>query len=225
MRVDLDREHRIQQHDAIPADEQVQVPDDYYNAFLFFNMQAAWLEGHCVLGLGRVNGPITTYSFYRHGSAVRAPGKVAVIKDPEPFNQIQQAQGWIIHGAPGNYWNEHMDAALAMAFAPESYDSIHAYVEQLCANPPAYDLLEFNCYTAAHDALREGGIELVTRGDMDYHTVIPRDAFMYVTDVKGAVRFGDWKYWFPVCPAPKNSFPIIPDEPKSRISESEAARE
>ncbi len=58
----LNHAHADQQRETISPDRWDAVPPDAFNLFLFFNLEAAWDEGHCILGLGPVGGPLQTYS-------------------------------------------------------------------------------------------------------------------------------------------------------------------
>lgn len=208
---DLAKEHRIEERQELPANQQAHIPDGYDNVFLLFNMEAAFAEGHCVLGVGPVDGNIMTYSFYRDGNQFKAPGKMACLEQPEPFTDIVASDGWLIHGQPANWWNEHMNAALALAIPHESYAPIVEYAEQCRKNPPEYDLVSFNCLTFALSALERGHVDLTTSDGSDLHTIVPRDAFDRIDGAHGAIRYGQWKYWFDSVPAPQNSFRTIPD--------------
>lgn len=203
-----------QRREAIPDADQTPPPPGSFNVFLLFNLEAAFDEGHAVLALGPVDGPIETYSFYRQGNAVKAPAEMACLRAPEPFGAIEAASGWIIHGQPGNFWNEHMDAALALWCDRAAYEAVRACAEERRQRPGTYNLVTFNCLGFVEEALRAGGIRLVTRDGRDLHTIVPKDAFEDVTAVTGAHRFGAWKYWFPVTPPPKNGLRSIPDEPE-----------
>lgn len=58
--------------------------------FLLFNLEAAWDEGHCILALGPVGGPLQTYSYYRHSSQLEAPGIMADLREPMTFAELQE---------------------------------------------------------------------------------------------------------------------------------------
>lgn len=211
MRHELRHEHHDEEHQQLAPDQQADIPAGYDNVFLLFNMEAAFAEGHCVLGLGPVNGNIMTYSFYREGNQFKAPGKMACLKQPEPFNTLVQDHGWLIHGQQGNWWNEHMNAALALAVSHEDYELIEQYAQQCRNTPPEYDLVSFNCLTFALNALERGHVELTTADGSDLHTIVPRDAFDKIDGTHGAIRYGQWKYWFDNVPAPHNQYRTIPD--------------
>ncbi|MDJ1121588.1 hypothetical protein QJ043_05810 [Olsenella sp. YH-ols2217] len=210
-RVALDRAHAAQLKDTIPPELQVPAPAGSYNLFVFFNEQAAYDEGHAVLGLGPVGGDIMTYSYYRHGNALKGPGLMACLEAPEPFERIVRDSGWIVHGNPGNYWNEHMDVALAMWCDRAAYEPIRAFAEAKKADPGEYDLITYNCLSFCEQALGEGGVALLDRDGRPSRTFVPRDAFADVRDVSGAHRWGAWKYWFPQTPAPENGLRFISD--------------
>ncbi|NEG69175.1 hypothetical protein [Bifidobacterium choloepi] len=217
-RRELKREHADQERESYDlADEtqrDEQIPDDYCNVYLLFNLEAAVAEGHTVLGLtDKLNGPMTTYSFYRHGNKLRAPGLMAQLEHPETLDDLDQASGWLIQGNPGNYWNEHMNAALSFAVPPAAMRPIKAYADKATANPPEYDLVKYNCLTFAMDALKKGGVTLEAISGRDLHTIIPKDAFEDIIGAEGAEPYGKWKYWFPNTEAPKNGLTTIPDIP------------
>ena len=70
----LRRCHANQQREALLPAAWTKPPANSYNVFLLFNLEAAWDEGHCILALGPVGGPLQTYSYYRHSSQLEAPG-------------------------------------------------------------------------------------------------------------------------------------------------------
>ena len=203
--------HIDQLDEAVPDGAQTPPPPGSFNVFLLFNLEVAFDEGHTILGLGPVGDPIETYSFYREGNAVKAPAKMACLRRPEPFAAIEKASGWITHGQPGNWWNEHVDAAVALWCDRAAHEAVRSYAEGRCRNPGTYDLVTFNCLTFADAALAAGGIGLTTRDGRALRTIVPKDAFEDVDGVTGAHPFGAWKYWFPLAPAPKNAFRSIPD--------------
>ena len=207
----LERAHRDQVREAIPPAERAAPEAGAFNVLILFNLEAAFDEGHAILGLGPVDGPIQTYSYYRHGNALRAPALMADLRQPMTFRDLTEASGWIVHGQPGNYWNEHVNAALAMACEASAYERIHSYAEGVREHPGTYDLVTHNCLGFVEDALREGGMRLVTHSGRPLHSIVPKDAFEDAMAVRGAMRFGAWKYWFPRTPAPSNGLPSIPD--------------
>lgn len=208
----LRHEHKKQRKGAIPKDKQAPSGSDAYNAFVFFNMEAAFDEGHALLGLGPIGGNIETFSFYRKGNQVKAPGLMACLEHPETFEDIIEAKGWIQHGNPGNYWNEHMQAALAMEITEESYRAILKYALEKKAHPGEYELVTYNCLGFVEGALAAGGVHIETKRGRDLHTFVPKKAFDEAAKVSGAKRFGEWKYWFPIAPPPDNGLRTIPDK-------------
>lgn len=217
-RRDLNTEHADQERESYTLPEAAErdrnVPADWCNVYLLFNLEAAVMEGHTVLALApRLDGPMETYSFYRQGNALRAPGLMACLREPETLAQLEQASGWLVHGQPGNWWNEHMNAALALAVPPQRFAPIQEYARNAKAAPPEYDLVSFNCLTFAVEALKAGGVQLTTHSGRDLHTIIPRDAFEDVEGAVGAQTYGRWKYWFPNTVAPDNGLKTIPDLP------------
>lgn len=105
----LRRCHADQQREALLPAAWTKPPANSYNVFLLFNLEAAWDEGHCILALGPVGGPLQTYSYYRHSSQLEAPGIMADLREPMTFAELQERSGWIVHGQPGNWWNEHVN--------------------------------------------------------------------------------------------------------------------
>ena len=69
----LRRCHADQQREALLPAAWTKPPANSYNVFLLSNLEAAWDEGHCILALGPVGGPLQTYSYYRHSSQLEAP--------------------------------------------------------------------------------------------------------------------------------------------------------
>lgn len=92
----LNRSHADQQHEVIPEQLQAPAPSDAFSIFLLFNLEAAFDYGHVVLALGPVGGPLETYSFYRQGTALKAPALMACLEHPLTFAQIEASSGWII---------------------------------------------------------------------------------------------------------------------------------
>lgn len=212
-RLTLKHAHVDQRIDAIPVSDWTSIPDHWFNAFVLFNLEAAFDEGHAILALGPVGGELETYSFYRKGNVVEAPGLMACLREPVTFSDIQKASGWIVHGQPGNYWNEHMNAALGIAFPQSTYDPIRAFAEAKRKNPGTYNLFTYNCLHFVEDALAAGNVRIDTHSGRELHTIIPKDAFKDARTVSGdhAERFASWKYWFPRSKAPQNGLRVIPD--------------
>lgn len=209
----LARSKRDQEKECIPQTEWVQPPSDAYGIYILFNLEAAYDEGHAILALGPIGGNLETYSYYRHSSKVIAPGIMACLMEPMTFKQIIDDSGWILHGQKGNYWNEHMNAALAMWTNLDSYARVREAAEKRKADNGMYDLVTNNCITFVEEALAAGGIKLLKRDDDQTHTFIPKDAFRKIRDVEGAYKLDAWKYWFEITDPPKNGFRSIMDEP------------
>ena len=131
----LNRSHVDQQREEIPMQLQTPAPSDAFSVYLLFNLEAAYDFGHVILALGPMDGALETYSFYRQGTAVKAPALMACLEHPLTFAQIEASSGWIVHGQPGNYWNEHVNAALALWCTKEAFDQIRAFAEAKRANP------------------------------------------------------------------------------------------
>ena len=155
--------HEVQQCEARPRAAWEPVSAGSFNVFLLFNLEAAWDEGHCILALGPVDGPLETYSYYRHSTKLEAPGIMACLRDPMTFAALEQASGWIVHGEPGNWWNEHVNCAIALVCDEVSFNGVRAYAEQRRQHPGTYNLVTYNCLTFCDDALRAGGIRLTAR--------------------------------------------------------------
>lgn len=209
----LDRSHADQQREEIPKQLQTPTPADAFSVFLLFNLEAAYDFGHVILALGPMDGALETYSFYRQGTAIKAPALMACLEHPLTFAQIEASSGWIVHGQPGNYWNEHVNAALALWCMKKSFDQIRAFAEEKRANPGVYDLFSYNCLTFVIEALAQGGVSLEVGSGKRLRTFIPRGAFRRVSQVAGAHKLGAWKYWFPLAQPPENGLRTISDTP------------
>lgn len=209
----LRRCHEVQQREARPATEWAPVPPGSFNVFILFNLEAAWDEGHCILALGPVGGPFQTYSYYRHSTKIEAPGIMADLRDPMTFAELQQRSGWIVHGQPGNWWNEHVNCAIALACDKRAFEGVRAYAEQRRRHTGTYNLVTYNCLTFCDEALAAGGIRLTVRDGRPLRTIIPKDAFREVDGACGAEPFEAWKYWFPLGTPPDNGLRSIQDIP------------
>lgn len=86
----LRRCHANQQREALLPAAWTKPPANSYNVFLLFNLEAAWDEGHCILALGPVGGPLQTYSYYRHSSQLEAPGIMADLREPMTFAELRE---------------------------------------------------------------------------------------------------------------------------------------
>lgn len=86
----LRRCHANQQREALLPAAWTKPPANSYNVFLLFNLEAAWDEGHCILALGPVGGPLQTYSYYRHSSQLEAPGHHG---RPQGAHDLRRAAG------------------------------------------------------------------------------------------------------------------------------------
>ncbi len=209
----LEHSHADQQREAIPAHLQTPAPSEAFSIYLLFNLEAAFDYGHVILALGPMDGALETYSFYRQGTAIKAPALMACLEHPLTFAQIEASSGWIVHGQPGNYWNEHVNAALALWCTKDAFSQIHAFAEEKRANPGMYDLFSYNCLTFVDEALAQGNIFLEDESGKQLRTFIPRDAFRHVSQVAGAHKLGAWKYWFPITQSPENGLRTISDTP------------
>ncbi len=209
----LNHSHADQQREEIPKQLQIPAPSDAFSIFLLFNLEAAFDYGHVILALGPMNGELETYSFYRQGMAIKAPALMACLEHPLTFAQIEASSGWIVHGQPGNYWNEHVNAALALWCTKDAFDQIRAFAEEKRTNPGTYDLFSYNCLTFVIEALSKGNVFLEGESGKQLRTFIPRDAFRQVSHVRGAHKLSAWKYWFPLAQPPKNGLRTISDTP------------
>ena len=209
----LDRSHADQQREEIPKQLQTPAPSDAFSVYLLFNLEAAYDFGHVILALGPMDGALETYSFYRQGTAIKAPALMACLERPLTFAQIEASSGWIVHGQPGNYWNEHVNAALALWCTKEAFGKIQAFAEEKRADPGVYDLFSYNCLTFVIEALARGGVSLEVESGKRLRTFIPRNAFRRVSQVTGAHKLGAWKYWFPLAQPPENELRTISDTP------------
>lgn len=209
----LRRCHAVQQREARPVAEWATVPPGSFNVFLLFNLEAAWDEGHCILALGPVDGPFQTYSYYRHSTKIEAPGLMANLRQPMTFAELARTSGWIVHGQPGNWWNEHVNCAIALACDQRTFEGVRAYAEARKKDPGTYNLVTYNCLTFCDDALRAGGVRLTVRDERPLRTIVPKDAFREISGVEGAEPFEAWKYWFPLGTPPANGLRSIQDVP------------
>lgn len=209
----LRRCHAAQRRQALPPARWAPIPPDSYNVFLLFNLEAAWDEGHCILALGPVGGTFQTYSYYRHSTKIQAPGIMADLRMPMTFAELQEKSGWIVHGQPGNWWNEHVNCAIAFTCSSDAFEGVQAYAKARKANTGTYNLITYNCLTFCEEALESGGIRLTTRSGRPLRTFIPKDAFREVEGVKGAEAFKAWKYWFPLGTPPDNGLRTFQDIP------------
>ena len=155
----LRRCHANQQREALLPAAWTKPPANSYNVFLLFNLEAAWDEGHCILALGPVGGPLQTYSYYRHSSQLEAPGIMADLKEPMTFAELQERSGWIVHGQPGNWWNEHVSCAIALWCDEVTFRAVQACAEDRRAHTGTYNLITYNCLTFCDEALAAGGIQ------------------------------------------------------------------
>ncbi len=209
----LEHARKIQEREAIPQSAWDVAPKDAYCIFMLFNLEAADDEGHCILALGPVNGALETYSYYRHSTKIEAPGIMACLKDPMTFAQLCDGSGWIVHGQSGNYWNEHVNAAIALWCDKAAYEKARAYAEAKKADTGMYNLVTYNCLTFVDDALKQAGIGLATKSGKRVRTIVPKEAFFEIDNVEGAHKFEAWKYWFDLGKAPDNGLRTIDDVP------------
>lgn len=209
----LEHAREVQKRDTISQSAWDAAPQDAYCAFMLFNLEAADDEGHCILALGPVGGTLETYSYYRHSTKIEAPGIMACLRDPMTFKQLCDASGWIAHGQPGNYWNEHVNAAIGLWCDKTAYEKMHAYAEAKKTHTGMYNLVTYNCLTFVDEALEQAGIRLTTKRDRHVRTIIPKDAFFEIDGVEGAHKFEAWKYWFDLGQAPDNGLRTINDIP------------
>ena len=169
--------HRVQREQSVPERDWAPVPAGSYTLLVLFNLMAAFDEGHAILAVGPAAGDLMTYSYYRRGNALRAPASVACLREPETFAALREASGWIVHGGPGDWWNEHVDCALALTAPADGGRAVAAYAEQVKANPGTYDLVTHNCLAFVEEALAAGGVRLTTVSGAVLHTFVPKDAF------------------------------------------------
>ena len=205
--------HEVQQRDAAPEASWDVASPSAYCIFMLFNLEAADDEGHCILALGPADGPLETYSYYRHSSKIEAPGIMACLKEPMSFRQLCYGNGWIVHGQPGNYWNEHVNVAIGMWCDEEAYAKARAYAQAKKADTGMYNLVTYNCLTFVDEALEHAGIHLTTKRGKPVRTFIPKDAFFEIDGVDGAHKFESWKFWFDVTKPPENGLRSINDFP------------
>ncbi len=220
----LEHARKIQEAECVPPASQKPAPDGSFGLFVLFNLEAAYDEGHAILALGPVGGPLQTYSYYRPTPKLRAPALVASLLRPMTFDELERSSGWLIHGVDHNYWNEHVNAAVALWCGRDAYEMIRAVADQTKDAPGIYDLVTHNCLHFVEDALSAGGVRLTTKSGRDLHTIIPKDAFAEVSGAQGAERLGEWKYWFPIAPEPDNGYRSIPDEIERTADQAPAAR-
>ncbi len=169
----LRRCHANQQREALLPAAWTKPPANSYNVFLLFNLEAAWDEGHCILALGPVGGPLQTYSYYRHSSQLEAPGIMADLKEPMTFAELRERSGWIVHGQPGNWWNEHVNCAIALWCDEATFRAAgcrdrraHIVLIILYHHPQPHS-------TLCDEALAAGGIHRLTESGRELHNYCP----------------------------------------------------
>lgn len=208
----LDHAHEDQE-EVVISTKDIDSSDLTWNVFIFFNMQAAFSLGHAMLGLGKINDPIESFSYYRPGNKPVAPGYVACLLESMTFQDIIDASGWIKQGVPGDYWNEHLDSCIAMQCSEKQGQMMLDFAHDTVENPGTYNLVSNNCLHFIQDALAKVNIVLTTKSGKQIHTIIPNAIFDDVVGVKGAKRYGKWKYWFPISEPPHNGLRTITDLP------------
>ena len=114
---------------------------------------------------------------------------------------------------PGNWWNEHVNCAIALWCDEATFRAVQACAEDRRAHTGTYNLITYNCLTFCDEALAAGGIHLLTESGRELHTIVPKDAFRDVDRVEGAHPFEAWKYWFPLGEPPSNGLRTIQDVP------------
>lgn len=114
---------------------------------------------------------------------------------------------------PGNWWNEHVNCAIALWCDEVAFRAVQACAEDRRAHTGTYNLITYNCLTFCDEALAAGGIHLLTESGRELHTIVPKDAFRDVDRVEGAHPFEAWKYWFPLGEPPSNGLRTIQDVP------------
>ena len=191
----LTRRHarRVQREQAVPERDWAPVPEGSYTLLVLFNLMAAFDEGHAILAVGPSGGDLMTYSYYRRGNALKAPASMAWLREPETFAALRRASGWIVHGNPGNWWNEHVNCAIALWCDEATFRAVQACAEDRRAHTGTYNLITYNCLTFCDEALAAGGIHLLTESGRELHTIVPKDAFRDVDRVEGAHPFEAWK--------------------------------
>ena len=120
---------------------------------------------------------------------------------------------------PGNWWNEHVNCAIALWCDEATFRAVQACAEDRRA-PDAKALDADTIYVgfwtdkgSCDEALAAGGIHLLTESGRELHTIVPKDAFRDVGRVEGAHPFEAWKYWFPLGEPPSNGLRTIQDVP------------
>ena len=114
---------------------------------------------------------------------------------------------------PGNWWNEHVNCAIALWCDEATFRAVQACAEDRRAHTGTYNLITYNCLTFCDEALAAGGIHLLTESGRELHTIVPKDAVRDVDRVEGAHPFAAWKYWFPLGEPPSNGLRTIQDVP------------
>lgn len=173
----LRRCHADQQREALLPAAWTKPPANSYNVFLLFNLEAAWDEGHCILALGRWAAPCRPTPTTATAASWRRPGIMADLKEPMTFAELRERSGWIVHGQPGNWWNEHVNCAIALWCDEATFRAVQACAEDRRAHTGTYNLITYNCLTFCDEALAAGGIHLLTESGRELHTIVPKDAF------------------------------------------------
>ena len=92
---------------------------------------------------------------------------------------------------PGNWWNEHVNCAIALWCDEATFRAVQACAEDRRAHTGTYNLITYNCLTFCDEALAAGGIHLLTESGRELHTIVPTDAFRDVDRVEDAVVYFD----------------------------------
>ncbi len=58
---------------------------------------------------------------------------MANLKDPMTFAELQKRSGWLAHGEAGNWWNEHVNCALALWCDATVFQKVRTYAEAQAA--------------------------------------------------------------------------------------------
>lgn len=114
---------------------------------------------------------------------------------------------------PGNWWNEHVNCAIALWCDEATFRAVQACAEDRRAHTGTYNLITYNCLTFCDEALAAGGIHLLTESGRELHTIVPKDVFRDVDRAEGAIPSRRGSTGSPLGEPPSNGLRTIQDVP------------
>ena len=94
---------------------------------------------------------------------------------------------------PGNWWNEHVNCAIALWCDEATFRAVQACAEDRRAHTGTYNLITYNCLTFCDEALAAGGIHLLTESGRELHTIdrgLHRHGGMHAARLQARYRLG-----------------------------------